>query len=199
MILSHYTHFANTNYINEIPSSSVFDWSDPKYHGLICAPDFLLRAGNGFLGLMYEPEAMIDLHRYLINSNDMLVTNDCDALLLSGERPLTYMGYGLPFDLLDGGHIRPFWNPGMGTNLFSHAIASDAPHPNAAKLFAAWSSSQRAANLSWTSIRQGWPAYGVINDIAPNFNYKNMVFESPDTYRLRAERTRYFQDALFGK
>ena len=197
VILSHYTHFANANYINEIPSSSVFEWADPRYKGLICAPDFLLRAGNGFLGLLYDPDVMIKLHRHLIDSNDMLITNDCDALLVSGERPLTYMGYGLPYDLLDTGYIEPFWNPGLGTNLFSHAIAADAPHPNAAKLFAAWSSSQRAAKISWETIRQGWPANGTLHDIAPNFEYGKMVFESTNTYRLRAERTRYFQDKLF--
>ena len=196
VILSQYTHFANTNYIQEMPAT-IFDWADPQYKGLICAPDFLLRAGNGFLGLLYDPEVMIQLHRHLIDENDMLVTNDCDALLVSGERPLTYMGYGLPYNLLDTGYIEPFWNPGLGANLFSHAIAADAPHPNAAKLFTAWSSSQRAADISWQSIRQGWPAYGTLHEVAPHFDYDKMVFESTDTYRLRSERTRYFQEKLF--
>jgi ABC-type Fe3+ transport system substrate-binding protein len=197
---SQYTHFANTRDVDPagLPRT-LADWLDPRWKGLICAPDFLLRAGNGFLALYYDPQVMIEFHRRLLDEQDVVVTSDCDALTVSGERPLQYLGYGYPQALLGTGFIEPFWNPGMGVNLFSHAVAAGAPHPNAARLFAAWSTSREASALSWEAIGQGWAAFGHGPEglTSGRFAELDLVYESPATFRERSAATRTFQDALF--
>lgn len=201
VIQSQYAHFVNTNFVGkEALPRTVFDWLDPQWAGLVCAPDFLLRAGNGFLGLLYDPDTMVELHKQFLRDQDVVVTADCDPLIVSGERPLMYMGYGMPDELLQTSYIEPFWNPGMGVNLFSHAVAADAPHPQAARLFAAWTTSRRASELSWKAIQQGWPAFGhgPKELVSGRFADLQLVYESPSTYRVRGERTRYFQDSVFG-
>ena len=198
---SQYAHFVNTDIVDpeDVPRT-VFDWLDPRWRGLVCAPDFLLRAGNGFLALYYDADDMVALHRQLLDTQDVVVTVDCDPLIVSGERPLMYMGYGYPDELLDTGYVEPFWVPGMGVNLFSHSIAADAPHPSAARLFAAWTTSSAASLLSWEAIGQGWAAFGHGPDdlVSGRFADLDLVYESPATFRERGEHTRYFQEQVFG-
>ena len=198
---SQYTHFVNTDSVDpdDVPRT-LLDWLDPRWDGLICAPDFLLRAGNGFMALYYDADEMVAFHRALIDAQDVVVTSDCDPLIVSGERPLTYMGYGYPDELLDTGYIEPFWTPGMGVNLFSHSVAAEAPHPNAARLFTAWATSTEASRLSWEAIGQGWAAFGHGPDdlVSGRFADLDLVYESPATFQERGERTRYFQEQLFG-
>lgn len=201
VVQSQYAHFVNTDLVDAADApATVFDWLDPKWDGLVCAPDFLLRAGNGFLGLLYDPDTMVELHRRMLDTQDLVVTGDCNPLIVSGERPLMYMGYGHPADLLDTGYVEPFWNPGLGVNLFSHAVAASAPHPNAARLFAAWTSSEEASLLSWEAIGQGWPAFGhgPRELVSGRFADLRLVYESPATFRARGERTAYFQERVFG-
>ena len=198
---SQYAHFVNTDLVDpaDVPRT-VFDWLDPQWRGLICAPDFLLRAGNGFMALYYDADDMVALHRELIDAQDTIVTQDCDPLIVSGERPLTYMGYGYPDELLDTGYIEPFWVPGMGVNMFSHGVAANAPHPNAGRLFAAWATSREASLLSWEAIGQGWAAFGhgPQDLVSGRFADLDLVYESPTTSQERGERTRYFQERVFG-
>ena len=198
---SQYAHFVNTDIVDpdDVPRT-LLDWLDPRWRGLICAPDFLLRAGNGFMALYYDADEMVAFHRELIDAQDVVVTADCDPLIVSGERPLTYMGYGNPDELLDTGYIEPFWVPGMGVNLFSHSVLSSAPHPNAARLFTAWTTSKEASRLSWEAIGQGWAAFGHGPDdlVSGRFADLDLVYESPATFQERGERTRYFQEQVFG-
>ena len=198
---SQYAHFVNTDIVDpdDVPRTAL-DWLDPRWRGLICAPDFLLRAGNGFMALYYDADEMVALHRELIDAQGVIVTPDCDPLIVSGERPLTYMGYGLPDELLDTGYIEPFWTPGMGVNLFSHSVLTNAPHPNAARLFTAWTTSKEGSRLSWEAIGQGWAAFGHGPDdlVSGRFADLDLVYESPATFQERGERTRYFQEQLFG-
>ena len=198
---SQYAHFVNTDEVapEDVPRT-LLDWLDPRWRGLICAPDFLLRAGNGFMALYYDADEMVAFHRELIDAQDVVVTPDCDPLIVSGERPLTYMGYGHPDELLDTGYIEPFWVPGMGVNLFSHSVLADAPHPNAARLFAAWTTSKEASRLSWEAIGQGWAAFGhgPGDLVSGRFADLDLVYESPATFQERGERTRYFQEQVFG-
>jgi ABC-type Fe3+ transport system substrate-binding protein len=201
VVQSQYAHFVNTDSLESMDlPQTVFDWLHPQWSGLICAPDFLLRAGNGFLGLLYDPDTMANLHRRLIDEQDVIVTPDCDPLIVSGERPLMYMGYGHPAELLDTGYIEPFWNPGLGVNLFSHAVAKDAARPHAARLFTAWTTSMEASELSWRAIGQGWPAFGhgPKELVSGRFADLRLVYESPSTFRERQARTSYFQEHVFG-
>jgi ABC-type Fe3+ transport system substrate-binding protein len=198
---SQYTHFVNTDYIDpaDVPQT-VFEWLDPKWEGLICAPDFLLRAGNGFLSLYYDRDEMVELHKELLETQDVIVTADCDPFAVSGERPLMYMGYGYPAELLGTGNIQGFWNAGMGVNMFSHSVPADAPHPNAGRLLAAWTTSKAASALSWDAIGQGWAAFGHGPEelVSGRFADLELVYESPVTFKGRGEGTAYFQEQVFG-
>ncbi|MCI0779116.1 MAG: hypothetical protein J4N32_03800, partial [Chloroflexi bacterium] len=71
---SQYAHFVNTDEVapEDVPRT-LLDWLDPRWHGLICAPDFLLRAGNGFMALYYDADEMVAFHRELIDAQDVVV------------------------------------------------------------------------------------------------------------------------------
>ena len=194
---SQYTHFYNARYISpdDLPNR-LEDWLDPQYEGLACTPDFLLRAGSGFIALHRGVDATVELARRLIDEQDMLVTSNCDPLIVSGERPLMFLGYGNPPTLMDNESIGQFWNPGLGVNLFSNMVASNAPHPNAGRLFAAWSTSHEASRISYEAIGQGWAAYGHGPEglISGSFAELELVYESPANFVRRSEYTRQFQD-----
>ena len=198
---SQYTHFYNTNVFSEedLPQT-LQEWLDPKYKRKVCSPDFLLRAGSGFAALYLGLEETVGLARQLTEENEMVVTTTCDPLIVSGEKPLMFMGYGNPPALLEGNPIGQFWNPGLGVNLFSNMVAGNAPHPNAARLFAAWATSREASRLSYEAIGQGWAAYGHGPEglVTGQFADIDLVYESPWNFVQRGENTRLFQDQLFG-
>lgn len=198
---SQYTHFYNHNFIDEsdLPVE-LEDWLDPKHKGLICSPDFLFRAGSGFIALFLGMDETVDLARRLIEDQDMVITSTCDTVIISGERPLMFLGYGNPPALLGNESIGQFWNPGLGVNLFSNMVASDARHPNAARLFVAWATSRRASSLSYEAIGQGWAGFGhgPTGLVSGSFSEIDLVYETPLNYSQRGENTRVFQERVFG-
>jgi len=198
---SQYTHFYHKDFFSpeDLPQT-LQDWLDPKYKGKICSADFLFRAGNGFVALQMGMEATVDLANRLRAEQEMVVTANCDPLIVSGERPLVFMGYGNPPSLLVGNPIGQFWNPGLGVNLFSNIVASNAPHPSAARLFAAWATSRQASLLSYEAIGQGWAAYGHGPEglVSGRFADMALVYENPSNFAQRGENTRIFQERVFG-
>jgi hypothetical protein len=196
-----YTNFWRTDMfeVEDIPTT-VEGWLDPKFKGLVCAPSFLFRAGNGFHPFIFDADEMVDLHKRMISENDLLVTGDCNEFILSGERPLVYLGYGNPPSLLDSGVIAQAWNAGMGINMFSVAVASNAPNPNAARLFAAWNSSKAVSAETWEVVGSGWAGYGNAAEglVSGSFKDVDMVFESIGVARQRGINAGYFADKVFG-
>ena len=196
-----YTNFYRTDEFSEADlPKTIADWLDPKYKGLVCAPSFLFRAGNGFIAFYYDKDEMVDIHKRMIEENDLLVTDDCNDFILSGERPLMYLGYGNPPVLLDSGVIGQFWNPGFGVNMFNVAVASNAPNPNAARLFAAWHTSRDASRIMWEVVGRGWAAYGHAAEGLTSGSFKDidLVFESVPVFRRRGDNAKYFADRVFG-
>ena len=196
-----YTNFYRTDIydVGDLPRT-VHDWLDPRYKDEACAPSFLFRAGNGFMAFRHDADEMIDVHKRMIDENGLLVTGSCNEFILSGEKPLVYMGYGNPPALLDSGVIGQFWNTGQGINMFNTAVASNAQHPNAARLLAAWHSSKEASQITWGVDGTGWAAYGH----APAgllaggaFADVKMVFESVPVARQRGINADYFGERVF--
>ena len=111
-----------------------------------------------------------------------------------------FMGYGNPPTLLEGNPIGQFWNPGMGVNLFSMLIPNNAPHPSAARLFAAWATSREASRISYGVIGQGWAAYGHGPEglVSGQFAQLDLVYESSLNFAERGENTRTFEERVFG-
>ncbi len=196
-----YTNFYRTDEFEEADlPKTIGDWLDPKYKGLACAPSFLFRAGNGFTAFYYDKDELVDVHKRMIEENDLLVTDDCNDFILSGEKPLMYLGYGNPPVLLDSGVIGQFWNPGFGVNMFNVAVASNAPNPNAAKLFAAFHSSRGASETMFEADGTGWAAYGHASEGLTTGSFKDidLVYESVPVFRQRGENAKYFADRVFG-
>ena len=198
---SQYTHFYNKRYFSEeeLPQT-LADWLDPRYKGQACSPDFLFRAGSGFVALFLGMDQTVDLANRLTGAQEMVVTSVCDPLLISGERPLMFMGYGNPPPLLESNPIGQFWNPGMGVNLFSMLVPDNAPNPNAARLFAAWATSREASRISYEAIGQGWAAYGHGPEdlVTGRFAELQLVYESPLNFAERSASTRTFEERVFG-
>ena len=198
---SQYTHFYNKRYFTEqeLPRT-LSDWLDPRYKGQACSPDFLFRAGSGFAALFEGMDRTVDRAERLIDEQELVITSFCDPLLISGERPLMFMGYGNPPTLLEGNPIGQFWNPGMGVNLFSMLVPDNAPHSSAARLFAAWATSREASRISYEAIGQGWAAYGHGPEglVTGQFAQLDLVYESPLNFAERGENTRTFEERVFG-
>jgi ABC-type Fe3+ transport system substrate-binding protein len=198
---SQYTHFYNTDLVSpaDLPQT-LEEWLDPRHRGQICTPDFLFRAGNGFIALLLGMNAAVDLAQRLIQEQEMLVTSSCEPLLVSGERPLMFLGYGNPPSLLEGNPVGQFWNAGLGVNLFSTVVPTDAPHPNAGRLFAAWASSREASRISYEAIGQGWAAFGHGPEglVSGEFAIIDLVYESPSNFDQRGKNTRAFQERVLG-
>ena len=196
-----YTNFYRTDEFDEADlPKTIGDWLDPKYKGLTCAPSFLFRAGNGFIAFYYDKDELVDIHKRMIEENDLLVTDDCNEFILSGEKPLMYLGYGNPPALLDSGVVGQFWNPGFGVNMFNVAVASNAPNPNAARLFAAWHTSRKASGIIWEVVGRGWAAYDHAADGLTTGSFRNidLVYESVPVFRKRGDNAKYFADRVFG-
>ena len=198
---SQYTHFYNTDLVDSADLPQTLDeWLDPRHQGQICTPDFLFRAGNGFIALLLGMDAAVELAQRLIQEQEMLVTSTCEPLLVSGERPLMFLGYGNPPPLLEGNPVGQFWNAGLGVNLFSTVVPTNAPHPNAGRLFAAWASSREASRISYEAIGQGWAAFGHGPEglVSGAFADIDLVYESPSNFDQRGENTRTFQERVLG-
>jgi hypothetical protein len=88
----------------------------------------------------------------------------------------------------------------MGVNLFSMLVTSNAPHPNAARLFAAWATSREASRISYDAIGQGWAAFGHGPEglVTGRFAELELVYESPLNFAERGENARIFQERVFG-
>ena len=152
------------------------------------------------MAFRHDADEMIDVHKRMIYENGLIVASSCNESILSGERPLVYMGFGNPPALLDSGAIGRFWNTGQGIVMFSTAVASNAPHPYAARLLAAWHSSKEASQITRGLDGTGWAAYGH----APAgllaggaFADVKMVFESARVARQRGTNTIYFAERVF--
>jgi ABC-type Fe3+ transport system substrate-binding protein len=195
-----YAHFYNADLIDEedLPQT-LFDWLDPKYKGKICASDFLFRAGSGFSSIYHGVDAMVQLAKELIEQNDMVVTSACEPLVVSGERPLYYMGYGNPPSVLRDNLVFQFWNDGLGANLFSSMVSNAAPNPSAARLFAAFTTSKAASSAVFEASGLGWTGYGDASEelVSGKFAGAQIVYESPVTFRERVEWQTEFSGRVF--
>ncbi len=194
-----YTHFVNTDLIDleDLPKD-MFGFNDPQWKGLMCANAFLFRAGQGFTGIYYDIEPVVEWGQDLINDQDLIVTSSCDPLLLSGERPIYVFGYGNPPTLLENPNIEQFWNPGMGVNLFSIGVIDGGPNPNAGRLFAAWVSGKEGSQAQWDCCGSGWPAYGHASaGITTGSFAAQMVYESIETFRDRIKWQTQFSQEVF--
>jgi iron(III) transport system substrate-binding protein len=128
---------------------------DPKFKDKMIANPFLLPRLAGSLSLMWGEEKALDFVRKLVNSQDIMLTRaPRETFLKSGERLL---GFGE----IDGTYRRqarlghPFGikvpQPVVFTQ-FGSMVMANAPHPNAARLLAAWlaTDSGKAARLEAT-------------------------------------------------
>ena len=194
-----YTHYINTDLVdlNDLPDD-IFGWNDPKWKGLLCGNAFLFRAGQGFTGIYYDIDRIVKWGQDLIADNDLVVTQSCDPLILSGELPVYIFGYGNSVSLLANPNIVQYWNPGMGVNLFSNGVLNNAPHPNAAKLLAAWMTSKAGSQASWDCCAVGWPGYGHASaGITTGDFAAQMVYESTATFRDRIKWQTQFSEEVF--
>ena len=194
-----YTHFINTDLIDiaDLPDD-MFGWNDPKWDGLMCGNSFLFRAGQGFTGIYYDIDRVVEWGQQLIADRDAIITSTCDPLIISGERPIYVFGYGNPPALLENENIVQYWNPGMGVNLFSGAVLDNAPNPNAARLFAAWVSGKAGSQAQWDCCGAGWAAYGHASEgITTGAFAADMVYESIETFRDRIKWQTQFSEEVF--
>jgi hypothetical protein len=78
-------------------------------------------------------------------------------------------------------------------------VPINAPQPNAARLFTAWASSEKASKISYDAIGQGWAAYGhgPSGLVSGQFASLNLVYESPLNFAERGRNTSVFEERVF--
>lgn len=141
-----YAFAYNTKLVNAADLPKTWqDILDPRWRGKLAASQFLLPRMIGVLGLDWGEEAAVRFARALVDRADVLVTRaPRESFLQSGER---LASIGEPINSvrlwaaqgLAIGYVIP--TP-VAAAQFAVAIANDAPHPHAARLFAAWMASE---------------------------------------------------------
>jgi iron(III) transport system substrate-binding protein len=189
--------------IDELPPT-LDGFRDPKWKDQLVASDFLFPAGLGYYSLQNGIEGAVDLGRYLIDEQGLLVTSQYQSMVVSGERPIAILGWAPSFINQErkGYPMGSALVDGLGVPLFVAALSDMAPHPNAAKLFTAFLTSKEASRASWESpAAAGWPAYGHgLHDLeSRQRGQASLIFEGPLNFRQRASSAGIIREALFGQ
>lgn len=185
----------------EIPTT-LDGFRDPKWKDRLVASDFLFPAGLGYYALQNGLDNAVDLGRYLIDHQGLLVTSQYQSLVVSGERPVAVLGWAPSFinEERRGNPMGITHADGLGVPLFVVAVSDRAPHPHAAKLFAAFLTSKQASLASWESdAASGWPGYGHgLGDLdLGGQDQIGVVYEGPLNFRERSTSAGQIREALF--
>ena len=126
------------------------DLLDPKWRGKIGASDVLLPRALAFLALSWGEERAAQYARDLRDKAQVLLTRaPTEGLLSSGERPIIVGEFVSTSDQWQSRGVPVDWvamNP-AGAVQFALAVMDKAPHPNAARLLAAWLVTDEAKEL----------------------------------------------------
>jgi iron(III) transport system substrate-binding protein len=179
------------------------DLLDPKWKGRMSSQAFLLPRMMGFLAMEWGPQQTEKWGRALIEQQDTLVLNgSTDRYLKTGERVLSvadnvatsldYKRNGVNVDYLVMDYVP--------ATQFVIAVTKNAPHPNAARLFAGWYASDEGRALAEklnneVDLRPGStsPLYKRALD-----NKSKILLEDENTMTQRAEYYKQFSGFIRG-
>jgi|GEM_PF-3715588 len=183
----------------ELPKT-LFELLDPKWKDKLCSTEGFMQVGSSFTAIYYDLERTVQWAKDLIEKQNMLITPDCDRLLLSGERLLFLQDYGSNAPKkLHGKPIGLFFTDGLGVILSTSAVMDNAPHPNAARLLAAWLTSRESSEVGFKVDGHGWVGFG---HAVPELSKRaqgglGLVFESQETFQERAKLQAEFTKRVF--
>ena len=180
------------------------DLATPPWRDKLAASDFLLPRLMGFLALEWGPEATATWARTLIAQERLLVSNaPLQNFLKTGERlaavadPVSnayyYSAQGVPsgYRLMD---IVP-------ATQFVIDVFKDAPHPNAARLLAAWLASPEGRGFFDTLVHEPDIRPGSQSALAQEIRSSGakVIFEDVATMGRRADYYKTFSALVRGQ
>jgi hypothetical protein len=142
---------------SDIPTD-LRDFLDPKWRGKLAGTPFFVPPAMGSWGMRFGQGEAVALTRQLIDSGNLLITNNPNPLVFSGERPV--MLFQTPTNALinsqlQGGPLDFKLYDGTGL-FFTHAIVlENSQVPNTAALKAIWSATVEANQLD-KQAGAGW-------------------------------------------
>ena len=142
-------------------------WLDPKWRNQMAMEPFNGFACMAWYGLKVGEDRALTLGRAMKEQNGMLVVDNAENLLASGERSV------IPFHATRGLALKEKGVPVEGKFLSAtggiarqgFAVVKGTPSPNATRLFILWSTTDEAQNLSEKTLGG---AYSFIGKSRPN-------------------------------
>ena len=137
------------------------DLLDPKWEGKLVGSPFFVPPALGSWGLRFGKDAAVELGKALVDSGNLLLTNNPNPLLFSGERPIllfhTSANAVTNSELLGGPlDFRHYEGSGL---FFTHAVVVEGTKvPSTVALKALWSVTLEHARLA-KEAGAGWPAH----------------------------------------
>jgi iron(III) transport system substrate-binding protein len=189
------------------PDSVPHTWDgllDPKWRGKLVAQDFLLPRLMGFLALAWGPERSEAWGRALLDQQKILITNGPrESFLKTGERVMavgdsvsqsflyTQSGVATGYAVMDL----------MPAVQFIIAPLENAPHPNAARLLAAWLASEEGRGFYDSIVHQADVRPGSTSSLAREIAdaKARIIFEDLSTMDQRADYYRKFSPLVRGQ
>ena len=157
------------------------DFLDPKWKGKLAVDSFLFFFGMGFVGLSEGEEGAKQLAKQILDDADAVVSSSYRDLVNTGEKPVALFS-SVDRTIVEqrkGNNVDYFFTGTHGVARISAPILTDAPHPNAARLFMWWMGTpegQQALFDEQASIRAGLELNNPIVD-AINASGANIVYE----------------------
>jgi len=181
------------------------DLLDPKWKGKLVGSPFFVPPALGSWGLRYGKDKAVELGKALVESGNLLLTNNPNPLLFSGERPILLFhtsGNAVVNSRLLGGPLDFRHYEGSGL-FFTHAVVVKGTKvPSTVALKAVWSVTPEHDRLA-REARAGWAAHpGPLADMKdPNIadfaaNESFFERETLENWILRNEITQAVRGAV---
>jgi len=186
-----YAHTYNTNdYSASDFPSDLSGFLDPKWKGKVAGDAFLFFFGMGFVGLSEGEEGAKTLAKQLLDDAEVTISSSYRDLVNTREKSVAL------FSSVDrtikeqrkGNDVDYFFTGTHGVARISAPILTDAPHPNAARLFMWWMGTpegQQALFDEQASIRAGLELDNPIVD-AIKASGTNIVYEDSENFIERS-------------
>ena len=194
-------HAYNTDLVDpeDVPKT-LDDFKDPRWEGKVVGHTFGFPAGIAYLGLGKTDEEVTKIATDVFNAADITLSNSPAELLGTGEFEL-FISAALFFTFGQqdkGAPVDWFHTPGCcGVSRIGFSVLKEAPHPNAARLFAYWVRTPEAQDaLHSISNRALASGSGVDNKTSRIVASLDIPYENGDNWAERGRLTGVIIGAL---
>ena len=199
-----YAHAYNTDLVNanDLPDT-LAGFQAAEWKGKLVSSPFLYPAGMAFVSLSRGEDVGVKLAKDVFDAAEITLSNSYIELVENGEFPINLFSSitNVVASQRRGANVGFFFTPDMGTARLGMVILKDAPHPNAAKLFAQWLASEEGRTAMWdenANALVAGPYTTPMSQIVADQGVQ-LVLESDENWRERARLTGSVREAVIGQ